>query len=538
MDIWNQDQFLAQRFDYNSSHNEQFYGNSSYNQQFYGNSSHNQQFDDNSSYASLSMDPTESTWPFPFPKPVPRPTEMDPYDPKLENMELLITIFSILLCFMPIVFFYAIARIISQKTAHLIPADSITRFIIEFFVIIVPTVYFVNVWLLYSIYLNAFFCICFVYGLYRFLKTKATERWYIHGGRRPFVLTFDRATINILTAIYIIGEHLGRFPVIYLKKRPFGAGVMDVGIGLYVFSMAVVARRKSDLPRLKRTVGLLTTLGLIRLFCAQFLNVKQDIHDFGLHWNGFFTLAVTKLVCSYWCELFRKRILLFLSGVVLLILHQVLLHEICYEVILNESLPRDTFIFANREGILSLPGFMAIYVLSFCIGQIIRDPDVAVPRKEFEEATRTLGWMKALFMVLLIGSVFTFSVSRISCNTGYVIWILYIALYMNFIIMGVFHYFLNTLWFASQADEYARIFNVSMITAAQKSIYREYMPVIVRSMSENGWVCFVLASVYAHFIKIYKIRDFTEFECFCILNVFMFTVVVVNYVLYRCKRLW
>ena len=65
--------------------------------------------------------------------------------------------------------------------------------------------------------------------------------------RRPFITNF-RAYVNISTAIAILAVDFVVFPRRFAKTETFGSGLMDMGVGSFMFSNAIVspeARGKS-----------------------------------------------------------------------------------------------------------------------------------------------------------------------------------------------------------------------------------------------------------------------------------------------------
>ena len=66
--------------------------------------------------------------------------------------------------------------------------------------------------------------------------------------QRPF-LNYTRSLMNISTAIVILGVDFSVFPRRFAKTETFGTGYMDIGVGCFVVSNALVcpeARGKSS----------------------------------------------------------------------------------------------------------------------------------------------------------------------------------------------------------------------------------------------------------------------------------------------------
>ena len=59
-------------------------------------------------------------------------------------------------------------------------------------------------------------------------------------GKRPFITNF-RAYVNIAGAISILAVDFQVFPRRFAKAETYGTGLMDVGVGAYVVSNAIVS---------------------------------------------------------------------------------------------------------------------------------------------------------------------------------------------------------------------------------------------------------------------------------------------------------
>jgi len=113
-------------------------------------------------------------------------------------------------------------------------------------------------------------------------------------------LSVLRALTHLITAICILAIDFGSFYRPYRKSRQYGAKLMDTGIGLFVFTMAMVSRRSRHLSDFRRSVIYsampLILLGLARTVAILTLGYGQDAHEYGQHLNAFFTLGFTKIL--------------------------------------------------------------------------------------------------------------------------------------------------------------------------------------------------------------------------------------------------
>lgn len=86
-------------------------------------------------------------------------------------------------------------------------------------------------------------CALYIYNLYASSQHRHFRLKYVFDlavvGKRPFVTDF-RAYINIATAICILAVDFKIFPRRFAKAETYGSGLMDVGVGAFAISNAIV----------------------------------------------------------------------------------------------------------------------------------------------------------------------------------------------------------------------------------------------------------------------------------------------------------
>jgi phosphatidylinositol glycan class W len=102
-------------------------------------------------------------------------------------------------------------------------------------------------------------------------------------------------------------------------------------------------------------------LGIGRYLSIKASNYHEHVTEYGVHWNFFLTLAATKFVSALFFLVFPVGWCWVIS-VTLSICHEGALSTRLAEWALDDARPRDTFLEANREGIVSVPGYVAIYL--------------------------------------------------------------------------------------------------------------------------------------------------------------------------------
>lgn len=246
----------------------------------------------------------------------------------------------------------------------------------------------------------------------------------------PFVTTF-RVLVNIKTAISILAVDFSVFPRRYAKTETYGTGVMDVGVGAFVFANGLVcpeARRKdmsgskmSHVMKQLLSVWPLFALGVARMASVKLSDYQEHVTEYGVHWNFFFTLAIVRVVASLLLVVVPVSHS-WLVALLIISCYQLTLETTDLKAFLMHNTDRDKdLIHANKEGIFSVVGYVAIYMAGVQVGlQVMR------PRSEVSQ------WLTSLYRLLigscvLYGSVYLCQalvepVSRRMANLTFCLW--------------------------------------------------------------------------------------------------------------------
>lgn len=234
------------------------------------------------------------------------------------------------------------------------------------------------------------------------------------GASRPY-LTCYRASMTLATAVAILAVDFPAFPRRFGKTETFGVGLMDVGAGSFMFANALVSRRRggraakdffADIgpvraaQRLAHRIGPLVALAAFRAWSTGAAGTHVPINEYGKHWNFFATLAAVMifvdmapvppgtstvfggalLVAHQWC-LSSRRMWSVLAGAKYLVEFRKAIgaagndnqnaspfaHETLGEWLLADA-RSETFVSQNKEGLFSVPGYVALYFLGVGIG--------------------------------------------------------------------------------------------------------------------------------------------------------------------------
>ena len=136
--------------------------------------------------------------------------------------------------------------------------------------------------------------------------------------RAPF-LTYFRCGVVMGTCVSILAVDFHAFPRRFAKTEVYGTGLMDVGVGAFIVSGAIVgplaregqrggqrgeqggshggsgSRRPGFLGLLRRQAAPIV-LGMLRFAVVKAVGYQEHVSEYGVHWNFFFTLSSVAVV--------------------------------------------------------------------------------------------------------------------------------------------------------------------------------------------------------------------------------------------------
>ncbi|XP_061608766.1 phosphatidylinositol-glycan biosynthesis class W protein-like [Phyllopteryx taeniolatus] len=229
----------------------------------------------------------------------------------------------------------------------------------------------------------------------------------------PFVTIF-RVMVNVQTAISILAVDFRVFPRRYAKTETYGTGVMDFGVGAFIFANGLVcpeARGKNVYDSKMKRVGkqLLSVwplffLGVARLVFVKLRGYQEHVTEYGVHWNFFFTLAIVRVVTKMLLVVVPARHS-WISALVISSVYQFALETTGLKafVLHNNDREKD-FLHANKEGVFSIIGYVGIYMAGVQVGCYVMQP-----------RSHVRDWLKAVF-TLLMGTLALFA-ALCTCQT-------------------------------------------------------------------------------------------------------------------------
>ncbi|XP_067678563.1 phosphatidylinositol-glycan biosynthesis class W protein-like isoform X2 [Haliotis asinina] len=276
----------------------------------------------------------------------------------------------------------------------------------------------------------------------RHIQSKNTHRYWSlvkqflnleMGNRRPF-LSYLRGQTLLGTALTILAVDFTVFPRRFAKTEIYGTGLMDTGVGLFVVLNAVVspeARGKTSCksPVLAMVQAVkssmpLVVIGALRLLAVKKTDYQEHVSEYGVHWNFFLTLAAVKVISTVILSVFPVQ----LSGILSIMIaagYQYSLTSLT-TYILHGADGRGTrvgLLDANREGLFSCIGYLAIYFAGVEIGRYIFRKRHSV-REWVLVLSVFITMSLLLWMALGIVSYAVQPISRRLANAPYFLWMI------------------------------------------------------------------------------------------------------------------
>ncbi|KAF8323894.1 hypothetical protein DL93DRAFT_2222776 [Clavulina sp. PMI_390] len=212
----------------------------------------------------------------------------------------------------------------------------------------------------------------------------------------PYLTTY-RSHMLLMTLLAILAVDFPVFPRSLAKCESFGVSLMDLGVGSFVFSQGLVAAipmlrdpkylTSAVMPKISkafRKVLPLLALGLIRVILVKGTDYPEHVTEYGVHWNFFITMALMGPLSVLLHPLMES---LSIAFVALLITS---FHEITLRSTnlgkwgLGDN--RDSIISQNKEGVVSLPGYLAIHTFGLLMGTLLLPPSPSTFRHMQKQA--------------------------------------------------------------------------------------------------------------------------------------------------------
>ncbi|XP_078448837.1 glucosaminyl-phosphatidylinositol-acyltransferase PIGW isoform X1 [Lampetra fluviatilis] len=270
------------------------------------------------------------------------------------------------------------------------------------------------------------------------VNDKAGQHLFLSEEGHVRCLTQFRAYTNLLTVVCILAVDFRAFPRRFAKTEMHGTGLMDLGVGTFVLSNALVSPEARNVLSDKRgarsvtkqllAVWPLLLLGLVRLASIKGMDYQEHVTEYGLHWNFFFTLALVRVMSVLVSACGVRRY--WVAAVLLAVSYELALHNLGLKSLVllgwDGTGGRDDLLSANREGIASVCGYLALYVAGVHVGSYLhRVSHSCLGLRDCVLVVLTmLSGVTMLWVALLLCRSGVDNVSRRLANLAFVLWTL------------------------------------------------------------------------------------------------------------------
>ena len=210
---------------------------------------------------------------------------------------------------------------------------------------------------------------------------------------------------------------------------------MDLGVGSTILAGSLTRQRSLATAPLAGQARALRTLvrhlpllllGLGRLLAVRATNYHEVHSEYGTHWNFFFTLGLVSLLMAWFAP--RSALGCACAASTLLAVHQWLLLSGLTELV--HEAPRATLVLANKEGLVSLLGYLALALAASACAPLVPEAPPMAKGAGFttHELTRRVAPLLLVDIGLWLASgmsdAWVEPTSRRLCNAAYVLWVL------------------------------------------------------------------------------------------------------------------
>ncbi|CAN1235647.1 Uncharacterized protein At4g17910 [Linum perenne] len=176
----------------------------------------------------------------------------------------------------------------------------------------------------------------------------------------------------IVTCMCILAVDFTIFPRRYAKTETYGTSLMDLGVGSFIVTNALVSRQARCISSMNWKAAIkssspLLVLGFARLLSTRSVDYQVHVAEYGVHWNFFFTLAAVTILTSIICIPPKYSGIL---GLLLLVGYQWWLINGLNLFLLSNERGAD-FLSQNKEGLFSILGYWGIYLLGVQLGHYL-----------------------------------------------------------------------------------------------------------------------------------------------------------------------
>uniref|UniRef100_A0A224Z1A0 Phosphatidylinositol-glycan biosynthesis class W protein n=1 Tax=Rhipicephalus zambeziensis TaxID=60191 RepID=A0A224Z1A0_9ACAR len=347
-------------------------------------------------------------------------------------------------------------------------------------------------------------------------------------------LSSGRAQVILMTIFGILAVDFPTVPRYFAKTEKTGFSPMDMGVGAFVIIVAISSREaKNSLPagRLKnvckavRGSVALVILGMVRLFMVTVLNYQNPVHEYGVHWNFFFTLASTRILTS----LVYATVPIHKDWVIAVAL------ACAYEACLLftplapflDSDDRSGFLAANKEGLASIAGYVVLHLAAAATARTLGYKPRNSARDWVMTGLQAAGVSGAAFAATYVMHMAVDPVSRRLANVSYCLWMYSLGTFSLVVSIVVTFFRVALLPRDAHVD-----YNLFAVADPDD----DDVDILWKSVNYNGMAVFLLANILTGLVNVFfHPRTASDTVCVVTLICYIYAVCMFAVILQRKK---
>ncbi|XP_063702805.1 phosphatidylinositol-glycan biosynthesis class W protein [Culicoides brevitarsis] len=438
-------------------------------------------------------------------------------------------------------FFYTLA----VATNILTPRGTPMQFVQEFVILVMPIIASVTIVNSVIVQVNVALLVIVIPLIVIHLKNRIHMEPFVQIPTKQIqYLTVGRSVVNLISCICILAVDFQVFPRNLAKTETFGYGLMDTGVGLFVIINGAVSseaqKDKLDGLNMKKVKKILLStspliaLGMLRFFLIKEINYQEHISEYGTHWNFFMTLASVKLFGSLLLEIFPYPQHAHYMAITCLCLHEMSLQLGLSQFVMSDASREISFFNANREGIISIPGYVTLYLFSIFLRNLVKFPNKNTIRPK--DLMKVI--LKLFFIVIFLWKMIyvcerMFGISRRLANMGYCFWIasLGCTMVLLFMLLEIFILFVKF-----DQKDLRNAEEIVKDTHNQGMDRLKYVPLIFEAINFNALLFFLMANLLTGLLNMFfQTMLLSELASLLIIGYYAFTLLTFTVFLYVNK---
>ncbi|XP_075731002.1 glucosaminyl-phosphatidylinositol-acyltransferase PIGW isoform X4 [Rhipicephalus microplus] len=269
----------------------------------------------------------------------------------------------------------------------------------------------------------------------------------------------------------------------------------------------------------------LVILGMLRLFMVTVLNYQNPVHEYGVHWNFFFTLASTRILTSLVYAMVPIH-MDWVIGVALACAYEVCLLFTPLASFLDSD-NRSGFLAANKEGLASIAGYVALHLAAAATARTLGYKPRSSARDWIMTGLQAVGVSGAAFTATYVMHTAVDPVSRRLANLSYCLWMYSLGTFA--LVMSILVTFFRVALLPSNAHVDYNFFDVANPDDNDVDL-------LWKSVNYNGMAVFLLANILTGLVNVFfHPRSASDTVCVVTLIVYIYAVCMFAVLLYRKK---